>query len=207
MIIAKQSKLSSPIIYEGNDINDMLSAGMDHFYNCFLKKEIKPKFQGKDIFFDMNKFFKQRIQMPFPISFMHITSLDNDDKYSIFPCTNDISMELCQNQCSIKPSFLPYATYNRWECLYRLHRIHWIPEIIALANAEDNDVNIFSENKTDGYKNFVDINIRYKCGMDDYLIVLRERDNDYLFITAFPVVSKKKKEQLDIKTNKKAGSR
>lgn len=196
-----KSKLSPPIVYEGNSIAEMFSAGMNHFYNTFLKKEVKPKFKGKDIFFDMDKMYHRFFSMPYPISFMHITSLDNEDKYTTFPCTNDISMENCVNECNLSSALPHYMTYQRWECLYRLARIHWIKEIIILANADDENVYIFTEVKNDGSRKFNDINIRYKCGIDDYLIVLRERkrEGDLLFITAFPVISKKKKITLDKK--------
>lgn len=79
-----------------------------------------------------------------------------------------------------------------------------------MANEKDPDIFIFEEEKTDGKKKYMDINIRYCCGMDDYLIILRERvkEDDYLFITAFPVVTKTKKKQLDKKVeNEKAGLR
>ena len=199
-----KSKLSSPIIYPGSTIDEMLSAGIHHFYNIFLKKEVKPTFRGKRIFFDMDKNHKHRFLMPFPLSFMHITSLDAEDKYSVSPCINDISTELCKSQCLLTQAHPAYMTYGRWECLYRLHRIHWIGEVIVLANAGDENIYIFEEDKTDGNKKFTDVNIRYHCGMDDYLIILRYRlkEDDYLFITAFPVVSKRKKEQLDKKCKK-----
>ena len=177
----------------------MFDAGMDHFYNVFLKKDVKPKFEGKTIFFDMNKMYQRIFSMPYPLSFMHITSLDNEDKYTLYPCTNDLSYELCKNECALSPAQSSYQTYGRWDCLYRLHRIHWIPEVFALANAGDDDIQITREAKTDGKKTYVDVNIRYCCGMDDYLVVLRERKDcgDFLFITAFPVVTKRKKELLD----------
>ena len=199
-----KSKLSEPIIYEGETIEEMLNAGMDYFYNIFLKKEVKPKFKGKNIFFDVDKMYKHLYSMPYPLSFMHITSLDNDEKYTIFPCTNDISLEKCSNKCDLSAAQFTYQTYARWECIYRLSRIHWIKEIIVLANENDEDIYIFEEEKTDGHKKYNHVNIRYNCGMDDYLIVLRrrKREDDFFFITAFPVVSRRKKEDLDKKCKK-----
>lgn len=195
----KKSKLSPPRIYAGETLREMFDAGMDHFYNVFLKKDVKPTFEGKTIFFDMNKMYQRIFSMPYPLSFMHITSLDNEDKYTLYPCTNDLSYELCKNGCALNPAQSSYQTYGRWDCLYRLHRIHWIPEVFALANAGDDDIQITRETKTDGKKTYVDVNIRYCCGIDDYLVVLRERTDcgDFLFITAFPVVTKRKKELLD----------
>lgn len=195
----KKSKLSPPRIYAGESIKEMFEAGMDNFYNIFLKKEVKPKFDGKDIFFDMNKMYRRIFNMPYPLSFMHITSLDNEEKYTLYPCTNDLSYELCESKCNLDIAQASFRTYERWECLYRLHRIHWIPEIFTLVDANDEDIQITKETKNDGKKIYTDVNIRYCCGMDDYLIVLRERKDrgDFLFITAFPVVTKRKKESLD----------
>ena len=194
-----KSNLSDPIVYEGDSIKDIFDNGMNHFYHTFLKKEIKPKYKGKDIFFDMDKMYKRMYSMPYPLSFMHITSLDEEDKYSLYPCTNDISMEMCINHCDLDAAMLTYGTYGRWECIYRLSRIHWIPEVIELANQDDKDITVFSEEKTDGRKKYNMINIRYCSGMDDYLIVLKERkqEGDYLFVTAMPVVTKAKKRRLE----------
>lgn len=199
-----KSKLSPPIIYPGDSISEMFDAGMDHFYNTFLKKDVKPRFKGKDIFFNMDKMYQRFFLMPYPLSFMHITSLNNENKYTLFPCTNDISMENCVNKCDLSSALQSYGTYQRWECLYRLSRIHWIKEIISLANEDDENVYVFTEEKNDGKKKFNDISIRYQFGIDDYLIVLRERkrEGDLLFITAYPVVSKKKKNDLDKKCKK-----
>lgn len=191
----KQSKLSPPKVYDGGSVEEMFNAGMDHFYNIFLKKDVKPKFNGKDVFFDMEKMYRRMFKMPYPLSFMHITSLNNEEKYTLFPCVNDLSYELCEGKCDLRFAQNSYKTYGRWDCLYRLHRIHWIPEIFALANARDSNVQITSKTKDDGREIYTNINIRYCCGMDDYLIVLKERkrSGDYLLITAFPVVTKRKK--------------
>lgn len=204
MIRTTLSKLSEPIIYNGSTIQEMLTMGMDHFYKSFLQKDIKPKYKGKDIFFDMDKMYRHRLVMPYPIAFMHIVSLDNDDKYNLFPCTNDISSEICENNCTLDRSLSHFYTYGRWECMYRLSRIHWIPEIINLANEDDPDIYTFQEEKNDGKHRFIDHNIRYLCGVDDYLIILREyeRRDDFYFITAYPVVSVTKKERLNIKCKK-----
>lgn len=210
MIVQKKSKLSPPRIYEGSTIQEMFDNGMDYFYNSFLKKEVKPRFQGRDIFFDMNKMFQRYFQMPYPLSFMHIASLNDDEKYTLYPCTNDFSYELCLNRCDLNLAQNSFKTYSRWDCLYRLHRIHWIPEIFSLLADGDEDIQVTQVSKTDGKKRFVDFNIRYCCGMDDYLIVLRERKDrgDFLFITAFPVVTKHKKAELDkLFENKKASPR
>ena len=204
LIRTTRSKLSNPIIYEGNTIDEKIQNGMNNFYNIFLKKEIKPKYKDVDIFFDMNRIYQRSIVMPYPLSFMHIISLNNDEKYNLFPCTNDISNEICENNCTSHSALPRFQAYNRWECMYRLSRIHWIPEIIQLANIDDPDVYIFTENKNDGKHKFVDYNIRYLCGVDDYLIILRaeSRRSDLLFITAYPVVSVRKKEDLNIKCKK-----
>lgn len=198
------SKLSDPITYDGDSIEEKIRNGFDYFYNIFLKKDIKPTFNGKYIFFDMDQMLEHRIKLPYPKSFMHIISLDNDDKYSMFPCTNDISMEFCENQCTLHNALARFQFYLRWECAYRLSRIHWIPEIIKLYEEKDSNIYYFEEDATDGKKRFKNIYLRYDCGVDDYLIFMhyRPKSDDYLFITAFPVVYTRKKEELNIKFKK-----
>lgn len=48
-------KLSDPMLYNGASIEEILDEAMDNFYHSFLKKEVKPKYNSKDIFFNMNK--------------------------------------------------------------------------------------------------------------------------------------------------------
>lgn len=198
-----KSKLSDPIYYEGNSSEERIKNGLKHFSEIFLKKEIKPEYRNKMIFFDMSSIYKRYINLGMPERFAHIISLDNEDKYTVDPCNNnDISIEQCENGCNDSKIF-KFQNYGRWECLYRLYRVHWVREVIDLANQNDPDIITWQIDDNDGYDHFQKEKIRYHCGMDDYLIVLKDRKKigDYMFITAFPVASKRKKDSLNREYN------
>ena len=190
------SKLTSPIIYDGYSFEDKLQEAMSYFYDYFLRKDVKPQYKGRPIYFSMEK--RHGIfTLTYPERFLHITSLDDEEKYNMYPCTNDPTYEICDNRCSGSSEYSNYTAIDRWECIYRLSRIHWIREVIDLANKGDRDItewDVVEIDKKDKYnKRF----IRYCHGMDDYVVILRARPKDYMFITAFPVVKKDKKAEYD----------
>lgn len=197
MLIATESKLSRPVIYDGYSFNEQLEQAMDRFYNSFLRKEVKPTYNDRPIFFDMSRKLPG-ILLPYSKSFLHIVSLDDADKYNVYPCNNDISMENCTlNSCG-DANLYYFQVLGRWECQYRLSRIHWIPEIFKLANNHDPCIYEWEEIEVGkSYGKYIKRLIRYHCGIDDYIIVLQEREQDYYFITAYPVSSISKKKHFD----------
>lgn len=194
----KKSKLSPPIYPSSSTITEMIITTAVHFNKIFMQKDSRPYYNGKFVFFDINKKFNDII-LPQPERFMHISSIVDKEKYTIFPCNNDFAYELCPNQCNMENALKEYRSIHRIECIYRLSRIHWIPEVINLAN--NNDLNIMTwtekckdKNKNLMYKHY----IRYECGMDDYVVILKEKRREkiirsYEFITAFPVFFKRNK--------------
>ena len=115
----------------------------------------------------------------------------------MFPCTNDPAFELCENQCAGYSAYHNYTALNRWECVYRLSRIHWIREVIDLANRNDTYITEWDVVEVDKGTKYNKRFIRYCQGIDDYVVILKERKRDYMFITAFPVVTKDKKNEFD----------
>lgn len=200
-----KSILSSPISYDGNDFRDKMHDALNHFSDIFLKKEVKPKINNKDIFFEMSK-KGPRFVLKYPIAFLHLISIDEISKYNLFPCYNDIAYENCENQCH-DSQMTEFRIINRSECLYRLNRIHWIKEIIDLANKNHSLITKWEEKKKNQKGYDKQLFIRYNCGLDDYIIILNDRPkkNDYFFKTAYPVVNKSTKRKFD--RNKKTGNR
>ena len=196
----KKSKLTPPKQYDGNTIEDIIKSGFDYCYGLFLKKDVKPLYKGKMIFFDMDN-YAGMLNLGLPERFMHISSLEDKDEYHIYPCNNDLSYETCESRCQKNKALFNFSILNRIECLYRLSRIHWIPEIIQLAHIGDPDVYVWEEIDKDSKGNKRIYNhIRYMCGMDDYIIIFERRTkgkDDYKFITAFPVFTKNQKMQYD----------
>jgi len=82
-------------------------------------------------------------------------------------------------------------------------RIHWIPEIIQLANNSDPDIKTWTKPEKDSkgnriYKHY----IRYESGMVDYVVILKEERKQgqvymYKFLTGFPVFLKRNKIEFD----------
>lgn len=190
------SKLSAPIKYDGLDFEEQLKDAMNHFFNIFLDKTVKPSYNGKDIFFNMSK-ESDIFTLTYPERFLHIVSMDDEEKFNMYPCVNDPSYEYCDNRCTGSSEIINFSVLNRWECPYRLSRIHWIREVIDLANNGDPDVTEWEVVEANSRGKYNKRLLRYCCGIDDYLIVFRDHDNRYQFITAYPIVKKSKKEECD----------
>jgi hypothetical protein len=189
-------KLSDPMLYTGVSIEEILDEAMDKFYHSFLKKEVKPKYNSKDIFFDMNKKHKEinMLTLSHPERFLHISSLNMDEtKYDMLFCENDSAKNNCFNSCengSSRNSSI--RLIGRTECIYRINRIHWIPEIIQFANNGSSQIQEWDYiDKDDNHKPICKRYIRYIGDGIDYVIILRDRKFDYIFVTAFPVLMKR----------------
>ncbi|WML26271.1 hypothetical protein [Neobacillus sp. OS1-33] len=198
----KLSKLSPPRQLHGASILEKINNIFYEFNEIFIKKEGRPYLNGKFIFFNISTKYKGR-SFSYPERFMHACSIIEKDTHTMFPCNNDISYELCHNKCQCNQALDEFQVINRGECLYRLARIHWVPEVIELANQKDERIRAWSQNETDSKKNKIRKHyIRYECGMDDFLIIFKEDWRNktlvkYDFITAFPIFLKHNKEQYD----------
>lgn len=192
----RTAELSPPKIFEDSDIEEIIRKEFDLFYNSFLKKEVKPKYKGKDIFFNMDRKYRS-IQLKRPERFMHIISIE-EKNYEIYPCNNDIAYTLCTSQCKKSIRVMDIQCLDRCECIFRLARVHWIPEIIRLANNGNLYVKTWdaSERAQGGNIRLMHY-IRYEHGIYDYIIIfeLNKKKNYYNFITAFPIFSRRHKYQ------------
>lgn len=203
----KNSKLSPPVRYEGESIEQIIENCYVQFNEAFIKKEKRPTYLSKFIFFNMNKNVKNGqvgnycVELDKPERFYHMISFEEKEKYQMYPCYNDKSYELCDNLCDIDKVSTTFKFLNRVYCLYRLSRIHRVVEVIELANLGDSNIEAWTEIELDKKRNKVFTRyIRYNCGADDYVIILREIHkkgiiNYYEFITAFPVFLKSNKER------------
>lgn len=193
--------LSSPLHFIENDLTKNLMLVVDNFTSIFLKSNNRPEFNKKFIYFEMNS-TNGAFKLPYPEKLMHIMSLEPSHNHTSFPCNNDISFTHCQNQCNINFSSIYFSSLQRNECYYRMARIHWIPEIIQLANLNNPSVQTWIEKGLDKRgKQYEKTYIRYQEGIVDYVIILRNVLNSnrslkhYYFISAFPVFLKRNKDQ------------
>lgn len=194
-------QISSPLNFIEADLTKNLTLAIDNFRPIFLEIKDRPNFNGKFIFFDMSK-TKGILSFPYPEKLMHIMSLEPKNSHTIYPCNNDIAFSYCQNQCDASCANTHFKLLLRNECYYRIARIHWIPEIIHLANTSNPSVQIWIEKNTNGRRKTSEKTyIRYQEGIVDYVIILRHVMNKdgsfshYALISAFPVFLKRNKTQ------------
>ena len=134
------SKLSKALKCEGVCFKKDMTLVYNLFFECFMKKENRPLYRGKFIFFNMSKDFYISTNgitviqsLPMPERFFHIISLEDGwRKYNVPPCNNDDSIEYCKNECKLHNSTIKeFRLINRTECYYRL-----IIMIIILRNGQ-----------------------------------------------------------------------
>ena len=214
VVLVDKSKLTPPIFYNGDSIEEIIDSAYEYFKNGFMNKDKRPKYKGKFIFFNMNKNIKvmnkdaineedryTNITLTKAERFYHIISIDKKEYIQVFPCYNTPEYESCQVECETIRAKGEFIYLSRVECLYRLYRIHRISEVIELANADDKHIDQWVEIELDKKKNKIrKIYIRYTYGNDDYIVILKEKVNRdksiyYEFITAFPVFLKRNKDQ------------
>lgn len=212
------SKLSKPLKFSGKCFKDDMEETYTSIKDIFIDKDKRPKYNNKFIFFDMNnkiKINKNKEEMikvlDKPERFYHIVSIEPKLYYNINPCGNDDAIVYCKNECKYKNALEEFLLLNRVECYYRMSRLRWISEVIALANLKDPLIQEWTEveyykklKKRDKiYKRY----IRYAHKRDDYVVILREERckgeiKKYRFITAFPLFIKDNKSEYTDKYNK-----
>lgn len=210
-------ELSQPLILDHPTLKEKIDFVVRNFKEIFLKQENRPLFNEKPIYFEISK-MHNGVTYPYPEKLMHILSLGDKGEMKVLPCNNDFSNLICQNKCNIKEAMISFQPLQRQECFYRMSRIHWIPEIIDLANNGSKCIKVWEEEvKNKRGKKVSKTFIRCQEGIADYLIVLAHRKkkgilNNYIFETAFPVFYERSKKQYDKsfekyieKNEKKAG--
>jgi hypothetical protein len=198
------NKLSPINILIGANLNEIIYNLYGEFHKIFIKKDSRPLFKNKFIFFNMNRNYKGQI-LTYPERFMHICSIEDKEDYTIFPCNNDITYSLCRNKCLHHKALTDFQKIGRTECTFRMSRIHWIPEIINLFNEGSVLVKNWQKPQKNKYTNRIENYefIRYEDEINDYVVILKEDKNKmggiekYSFITAYPVFFKRNKRDFD----------
>lgn len=194
--------LSQPLLLDLPTLEEKINFVIENFKGIFLNQDNRPLFKGKFIYFEMSKEFRGMVH-PYPEKLMHIISLEDKGEMDILPCNNDFSNLICQNKCRLRHAIRDFQLLQRQECFYRMSRIHWIPEIIKLANTDTSHIKVWEEHtKNKKGKMITKTFIRYQEGLVDYLIILAHRIKkgvlvNYIFETAFPVFYERSKKQYD----------
>lgn len=148
----------------------------------------------------------------FSIDYWHMGSLENKDLkraygnenyYNIKPCNNTAYSNKCAN-CNEHNFSINIRNKTRDKCIYRMSSIEMFRSIIDKADILDGDVKIWQvENFSSRRQKEINLKIRYKKDEIDYLIILNEKQEEYFFITAYPVFEQREKSDLDKEYNSK----
>lgn len=160
--------------------------------------------------FDKPIYFSKNKLENYSMDFWHMGSLENKDLkrssnrenyYNIKPCNNTMYSNKCAN-CTDHTFSINIRNKSRDKCVYRMSSIDLFRDVIDKANTMDDGISIW---QVDNYlaRRTKDINlkIRYKKDDIDYLIILNEKENEYFFITAYPVFEQREKSDLDKEYN------
>lgn len=194
--------LSVPLLLQNESIERNLSYVYQIFNPLFIQQDKRPRFNGKKIYFEVSKSLNGKI-LPYPEKLMHIVSLEEKNEHTILPCNNDIASNSCYNQCEFSKAHFWFVPLDRNECLYRMARIHWIPEIIELANNQDIRIKVWVEKKKNKRGRYAEKTyLRFQDGIVDYVVILGHRFKggnflNYVFESAFPVFIVRSKKQYD----------
>lgn len=184
------------------DINEFaIIANYTYLNNCTTAKLF-----DKPIYFS-----KEQIQN-FSIDFWHMVSLENkdykrnnsfDNFYNIKPCNNTYYSNKCANCIEhIYPINVRHTVRDK--CVYRMATIEWFAEVINKANRNDSSIKIWKTIDLNNKRVLeTNVKIRYQEDKIDYLIILKETENTYYFVTAYPVFEHKQKKTLDREYNSK----
>lgn len=178
------------------DINTFAkTANIEYTNNCSISK-----------LFDKQIYFSKDTIENYSIDFWHMASLENkdlkrrnslDNYYNIKPCNNTNYSNKCAN-CIEHIYPINIRNTTRDKCVYRMATIEWFSEVIKKTNNNDSNIKVWKttvlSSKREIEKN---IKIRYQYEKIDYLIILKETENTYYFITAYPVFEYKQKKALD----------
>jgi hypothetical protein len=178
------------------DINTFAkTANKVYISNCIVSK-----------LFDKAIYFSKDTIEDYSIDFWHMASLENKDLkrrnssdsfYNIKPCNNTNYSNKCAN--CIEHSYpINIRNTTRDKCVYRMATIEWFSEIIEKTNNNDSNIKVWKTIALSSKREIeTNIKIRYQYEKIDYLIILKETENTYYFITAYPVFEYKQKKALD----------
>ncbi|BCZ49279.1 hypothetical protein psyc5s11_53460 [Clostridium gelidum] len=179
--------------------NEIVCSNLISVYNDlkikFFSKEHRPNLKGVFIFVEnYNEFGINK-------RFLHSVSIKDKQYYNSYPCVNDITSIVCTSKCDVNSNENICCTKSqrRAICYYRLARIHWISEIIQLANNNDINIKIWSKlftDRTTGQQNIRKRFVWYKNGLANFVIIFEEKyRNEKLyclkFVTAYPVFGRR----------------
>jgi len=185
-------KLSQPMTFDGG-FQESIDKAFLYFKENIGNREKRPVLFDKNIFIETREIIDER-----PVGFWHIISLEEKHNFKkLLPCNNDSAMNHCNQNCNKQNNVvvINYGAETRSICLYRTSRMHWIIEIIELANRNDHDVKVWLK-PGDNHRNDK-LYLRYNIDGADFVVIFSVEKRFYRLISAFPVFYLSEKETFD----------
>ncbi len=187
-----KDKLKPITLSKDASFDELFDFCYQEFKDGFLAKDNHPYLRGKEVvaMLHAENWVENKAE-----AFWHASSLDLKPEVETFPCTNDIAISLCNENCrnGAKPVSLSNGDI-RMKCLYRASRVNFISETIKLCNAGDSRVKYWEKNNSKEKRMY----LRYQEDELDYLVVLKHKsDRRAILITGFPVFYRKERLQYD----------
>ena len=178
----------SPIIniLDCEDIDSIIDITYIEFKKNHMNMEIRPKkLLGKTIFIEFSNWIEHKADC-----YWHFISLNEKEKFNVFPCGNNLSEYICKKNCLTRKNVITRHNREiRIICPFRAARINWILDIINLANKKDQRIKIWKKDKK--------LHLRYNNADIDYVVIFFETKETYRLISAFPVFYINKKQIFD----------
>lgn len=191
------------------DISEMLKKGNEIFKEIYIDKS--NILNGLEVSFSPTRIDSYGLFE----KFKHLASIGLDEsgrKYDIFPCINDINN--CIQDCSknFKNDFTE-GKKQRMFCPFRASRIFWTSKIFELYSENDPRIKLIIKEETREGRFTKTVKLWFHENKIDYVVILHQKHNKYLYITSYPIVmnslkdslSKEHKEYVKSFENKKAG--
>ena len=179
--------LSSLVNIEScSNIDEIIDTTYCEFKNNYMDRERRPKtLFGKRLIIEFANWVEYKAD-----SYWHLVSLNEDEKFNVFPCGNKLSDHICLGNCISKDrQIVRYNGDVRNICIYRALRVNWPLDIIRLANEKSQKINIWEKDRK--------LHLRYKKNKIDYIVILAIKKDSYKLISAFPVFYINKKKAFD----------
>ncbi len=160
--------------------DEIINVCYESFKTTTFNKSIRPLLFGKVVSIPVACWISQMAEI-----FWHMASIEVHHRFDIFPCNNDSAYTKCDKNCIRGTHQVTVKGQLRNVCYYRAQMVHWVNEIILMANEEHPDIKWWKKpEKLSGRDNLY---IRYQHEEIDYLVIFAVKPHKYELITGYPI--------------------
>lgn len=173
------TKLLPIDISDCQNISSIIDKCFNIFQNTISYPYSRPKLKEREIYVSLNP-----IELKAEI-FWHIASIEQKSKLEVLPCTNDITVSICKNNCITGFDSIKLTNEIREKCIYRATRVNWIKPIVEMYNSSDPRVKYWEKKNSDKK---LRLYLRYQEEENDYLVIFEHKsEKRVVLVTAFPI--------------------